>query len=96
MKSILKAIYANEFEIGADKFPEGAEYRNRIHSISEIKTYLTSSLSQKDNELLEEMLMHQDILDSFYNSENFKSGFFTGVLMMIEVMTSREAEICRD
>lgn len=94
MKSILKALYMGNLELSQGSFPKDSEYRDIIHSISDIKTVFEEKLTIEDTEKLERLYDLQSEIASFDTNESFRSGFCVGALVTLEVMTGKEAEAC--
>lgn len=94
MKSILNAFYMGNLDLSQGSFPNDTNYRSTTHNISDIKTMFGDKLSADDAATLEKLYNLQSEIVSYDTSESFKSGFCTSALVMMEVLTSEEADAC--
>ena len=91
MKSILKALYTGDLNITDPVFPDDDNYRNMSRNIDDIKISLRDKLPADNADMLEKLCTLQYEIAGFDTFEGFKSGFCIGALIMLEVMTSKEA-----
>lgn len=93
MKSLLTALYSNKFNIAEHINPPNPEYDEVSEILEKVTEKLKNRLPGEEIELFEKIIDLQAEMDMYLEVEIFKSVFSLGVLLMTEVMASKESNL---
>ena len=92
MDKTIRALYNGELRPCEGEYPTDHEYLAIRDSYDELQRHLSDKLDQHGKDLLNELLNLRTNMNSFYDADDFVSGFRLGARLMLEAIYDDEAE----